>query len=169
MLPVSKDPLFCVAVWVWPAVLRQATRWPRVTLAGFGEKDMLPFSATMVMTTSAVPPVPPPPPPVGGGFVTPPPPRRPPGQRRARRARYGIQSFSSSWGDRAIHAAAVLSKCRAGRRAAVPNGLGAAGTRDVTELVRAYLSRNKHSRRQRVILSRGRAAGRAAGPWNRCS
>src|SRR5688572_13200553 len=74
-LPVSKEPLFWVAVWMAPAVFRQATRCPTLTTAGSGENDMLPFSATIEIVTSAVPP--PPPPLGGGGFVTPPPPPPP--------------------------------------------------------------------------------------------
>src|ERR1700694_4057102 len=83
MLPVSNVPPFWVAVWVAAALFRQATRWPTLTVAGFGLNDMFPFSAVIVMVTSAAPPPPPPPPLGGGGFVTPPPAQDPKGSPAA--------------------------------------------------------------------------------------
>src|SRR5207244_11501564 len=68
VLPGSNAPPFWVAVWMAAVLFRQATRWPTLTVEGFGLNDMLPFSATIVIVTSAVPP---PPPLGGGGFVTP--------------------------------------------------------------------------------------------------
>jgi hypothetical protein len=56
MLPVLKEPSFAVAVWVMLSAFRHATVWPAVTVAGFGEKDWVPFSPAIVIVTSAVPP-----------------------------------------------------------------------------------------------------------------
>jgi len=55
MLPVLNAPPSAVAVWVVPPVLCHATVCAARTVAGFGEKDMLPLIPTIVMVTSAPP------------------------------------------------------------------------------------------------------------------
>ena len=61
---VSKPFPVWVEVWGMLSSFRQATFWPTLTFAGFGEYDMPPAIPTMAMTTSADPP-----PVVDGGVV----------------------------------------------------------------------------------------------------
>jgi hypothetical protein len=56
MFPVLKVAPFAVAVWVIPAALCQDTVCPTVTVSGLGEKELAPFSPTMVIVLSAPPP-----------------------------------------------------------------------------------------------------------------
>src|SRR5512136_1991830 len=69
MLPVLNDPPSAATLCVMLSAFRHATVGPAVTLAGFGEKDWLPFMPVIVIVTSAGVPPPPPPPPGFWGAV----------------------------------------------------------------------------------------------------
>ena len=53
IVPVLNDPPSAVAVWAMLSTLYQATFWPTLTVAGFGEYELLPFVATIAIVTSA--------------------------------------------------------------------------------------------------------------------
>ena len=53
-MPVLKAPVSAVAVWGSESPLYQDTVWPALTVAGFGEYELLPFMPATVIVTSAV-------------------------------------------------------------------------------------------------------------------